>query len=79
MGNFVHTRPLLNKNARVGYNSHIFKDIYWGWGLRNFVYTRPLFNKKLGWDITVIYLGHLLGWGLGNFVHTRPLFNKKLG
>ena len=50
-------------------------------GLRNFVYTtRPLFNKKLGWDITVIYLGHLLGLGLGNFVHTtRPLFNKKLG
>ena len=47
----------------------------------NFVCTtRPLFNKKLWWDITVIYLGHLLGWGLGNFVHTtRPLFNKKLG
>ena len=34
----------------------------------------------LVWDITVIYLGHLLGWGLGNFVYTaRPLFNKKLG
>ena len=42
----------------MGYNSHIFGGIYWGEGLRNFVYTtRPLFNQKLGWDITVIYLG----------------------
>jgi len=46
----------------VGYNSHIFKNIYWGGGLGNFVYTtRPLLNKKLGWDITVIYLGAFIG------------------
>ena len=50
--------------ARVGYNSHIFKDIYWGGGLVNFVYrTSPLFNKKLGWDIVVIYLGTSIGVG----------------
>ena len=62
----------------MGYNKSYILDIYWGGGLRNFVYTtRPLFNKKLGWDTTVIYLGHLLGWGLGNFVYTtRPLLNK---
>ena len=43
--------------ARVGYYSHIFKDINWGGGLGNFVFTtRPFFNKKLGWDIAVIYL-----------------------
>ena len=52
----------------VGYSSHIFRDIYWGGGVLNFVHTtRPLFNKKLGWAITVIYLGHLLGWGIGKF------------
>ena len=62
----------------MGYNSHIFKDIYWGEGLVNFVHrTSPLFNKKLGWDIVVIYLGTSIGvGGLGNFVYTtRPLFN----
>ena len=47
----------------MGYNSHIFRDIYWGGGLGNFVYTRPLFNKKLGWDITVIYLRTFFGVG----------------
>ena len=55
----------------LGYNSHIFKDIYWGGRLGNIVYTRPLFDKKLGWDITVIYLGAFIGvGGLRNFVYT---------
>jgi len=59
----------------VGYNSHIFGGIYWGEGLGNLVYTtRPLFNKKLGWDITVIYLGHLLGWGIGTFCKYNKTF-----
>ena len=48
----------------MGYNSHIFKNIYWGGGLGNFVYTtRPLLNKKLGGDITVIYLMTFIGVG----------------
>ena len=48
----------------MGYNSQIFRGIYWGWGLRNFVYTtRPLLNKKLEWDITVIYLRTFIGVG----------------
>ena len=52
----------------MGYNSHILGAFIGLGGLRNFVNTtRPLFNKKLGWDITVIYLGHLLGWGIGKF------------
>ena len=45
----------------MGYNSHIFKDIYWGGGLGNFVYTRPLLNKKLGWDSTILYERKFIG------------------
>ena len=58
------------------YNSHIFKDIYWGGGLGNFVYrTSPLFNKKLDWDIVVIYLGTFIGVGDWEILYiTRPLF-----
>ena len=48
----------------MGYNSHIFKDIYWGGGLVNLVY-RPLFYKKLGLDLAVIYVRTFIwvgGW-----------------
>jgi len=62
----------------VGYNSHIFRGIYWGGGLRNFVYTtRPLF-ARVGYN-SHIFKDIYWDGGLGNLVYTRPLFNKKLG